>query len=91
MKFRKDVSQDNIKSNKKPRFLPLFRRHAFRETTVEGRGVGVKLTTPLPPAILGLNFVKMLNFFVERCLILMAFLEEMVIRVTFLTFVAKDF
>ena len=86
MKFRKDVSQDNIKSHKKPRFLPLFRRHAFRKTTGEGRGVGVKLNTP-SPAILGLNFVKMLNFFVERCLILMAFLEEMVIRVTLLTFI----
>ena len=35
---------DNIKSHKKPRFLPVFRRYAFRKTT-EG---SVKLTTLFP-------------------------------------------
>ena len=44
-----------------------------------------------PPAVLGLNFVKILNFFVQRCLTLMELLEEMVIRVTLLAFVTKDF
>ena len=38
-----------------------------------------------------LSFVKILNFSIERCLILMAFLEEMVIRVNLVTFVTKDF
>ena len=31
--FKKDVSKDNIKSHKKPRFHLLFRRHIFRKTT----------------------------------------------------------
>ena len=68
------------------KFLPLFRRYTFRKTTE-----AVQIKPPLSPAILGLNFVKVLNFFIDRCLILMAFLEEMVIRVTLLTFVTKDF
>ena len=46
---------------------------------------------PPPPTVLGLSFVKILNFSIERCLILMAFLEEMVICVTLVTFVTKDF
>ena len=33
------MSEDNIKSHKKPRFQPLFRRYIFRKTTG-----GVKLT-----------------------------------------------
>ena len=68
------------------KFLPLFRRYTFRKTTE-----AVQIEPPLPPAILGLNFVKVLNFFMDRCLILMVSLEEMVIRVTLLTFVTKDF
>ena len=68
------------------KYLPLFRRCTFRKTTET-----VQIEPPLPPAILGLSFVKVLNFLIDRCLILMAFLEEMVIRVTLLTFVTKDF
>ena len=45
--LRKDVTYDNIKSQKKTRFHPLFRRYIFRKITGE-----VKLTTP---AVLGLN------------------------------------
>ena len=41
MKFLgKMCLKDNIKSHKKPRFHPLFRRHIFRKTT----GGGVKWT-----------------------------------------------
>ena len=31
--FRKDLTDDNIKSHKKPGFHPLFRRYNFQNTT----------------------------------------------------------
>ena len=70
------------------KFLPLFRRCTFRKTT---EGSQIEPPYPPPPTVLGLSFVKILNFSIERCLILMAFLEEMVICVTLVTFVTKDF
>ena len=48
--FRKNVAYDDIESQKKPWFHPLFRRYIFRKTTGEA-----KLT---PPAVLGLKHVK---------------------------------
>ena len=60
------------------------------EHTLFKKPQGSQIDHP-PPAVLGLNFVKILNFFVQRCLTLMEFLEEMVIRVPLLTFVTKDF
>ena len=49
--FRKDVPCDNIKSHKKPRFQPLFRRYIYGKTT--GGGGGCQIDSP--PSFLGLK------------------------------------
>ena len=46
--FRKDLAYNDIKSHKKPGFLPLFRRYIFGEPAV----VEVKL---IPQPFLGLS------------------------------------
>ena len=52
--FMKDVTYDHIKSRKKARLYPLFRRYIFGKNTEEGGGGRL---TPLPPlqAVLALN------------------------------------
>ena len=45
------MSYDDIKSYKKPRFQPFFRRYNFRKAA----GGEIKLTLPPPSAVLGLR------------------------------------
>ena len=53
--FRKDVTYDNIKSQRKPGFYPLFRRYIFRKATDRGE------IAP-PPAVFGLSTAKFRSF-----------------------------
>ena len=48
--FRKDLAYNDIKSHKKPGFLPLFRRHIFGKPAV----VEVKL---IPPAFFWVKLI----------------------------------
>ena len=58
--FRKGVPYDNIKSHKKPGFLPIFRRYIFGKTTGR-KGGGVQNDLPPPPAVLGLIVQQLIN------------------------------
>ena len=51
------MTYDNIKSHKKPRFDPLFRRYIFWKTTEEGQ----TYLSPNPPSRFRVNTIK-LNF-----------------------------
>ena len=53
--FMKDVTYDHIKSRKKARLYPLFRRYIFGKNTEEGGGGGPHRDPSPLQAVLALN------------------------------------